>query len=245
MTRRASRTTALFVCVAALAALAPRSARASAADAFENKVKPVSGQLYRKAGRLELTLAPALSVNDAFFTKYLLGARLGYHFNEYFSLAATGALATNSPTGSTAVCPLGQGCHAASDGQLDQVPGYIKWMAGLELGFSPVYGKLNLFAEKAIHFDLSLLAGPDVIAYREVLTGPQVTAGQVPGTATAFGGHLGVGARVFLARYMALGLQLKDVIYSVPHLASGSLQTQLLGELGLSFFIPVSQRDEP
>jgi outer membrane beta-barrel protein len=246
MTRRASRTTKLLCCALAAAALLPRAARASAADAFENKVKPVSGQLYQKAGRIELTLPVlGLSVNDAFFSKYLLGAKVGYHVNEYLSVAATGALATNSATGSTAVCPFDQGCHPATQQQLYQVPGYVSWTAGLEVGFAPIYGKLNLFAEKAIHFDLSIAAGPDLVAYRDVLTADQVKAGATPGTVTAIGGHVGVGARVFLARFMALRLEVKDLLYQVPHLATGKLQTQLMGELGLSFFFPIAQRDAP
>ncbi len=228
----------------ALAAALPQAAWASAADAFENKVKPVSGQLYDKAGKLELTLPSArISLNDPFFSKYMAGAKLGYHFSEVFSLNVSGAAGVNSPTASTSVCPVNAGCRAASEKQLDQVPGFIRWTAGAELAFSPVYGKLNVFAERAVHFDLSLLAGPDVVAYRDVLSPGQVNAGEVPGNKLAVGGHLGLGARIFFLRFMALRLELKDVLYSVPHLATGSLQTQLFAEAGLSFFIPVATRD--
>jgi outer membrane beta-barrel protein len=239
-----SRVATVLVC-AALALAAPRVARASAADAFENKVKPVSGQLYTKAGKLELTIpAGTLSLNDPFFSKIAAGAKLGYHFNEYFSLALTGAyMARTSPTGSTSVCPAGRGCETASQAQLNQVPGEIKWIAGAEIGFSPIYGKLNIFAEKAIHFDLSLLAGADLVSYRDVLGAVEANAGATPGTASSPGGHVGLGARIFLARFLALRLEVRDVIYSVPHLATGNLQTQLLAEGGLSFFVPVRRQD--
>jgi outer membrane beta-barrel protein len=236
------RAPAILLCAAALAVLAPCAARASAADAFENKVKPVSGQLYEKAGKLELTLPSAeLSLNDAFFSKYMAGAKLGYHFSEYLSAAVTGAAGFAVATGSTSVCPINEGCRTAPAGQLYQVPGLIRWMAGAELAFSPVYGKLNVFAERAIHFDLSLLAGPDLVAYRDVL-GPGQTS-PAPGTATSIGGHVGVGARVFLASFLALRLEVKDVLYSVPHLTTGRLQSQLFADAGLSFFIPVARRE--
>jgi hypothetical protein len=78
-----------------------------------------------------------------------------------------------------------------------------------------------------------------------VLGATAANAGQVPGTATAPGGHLGVGARLFFARFMALRLELRDVLYKVPALDTGNLQTQLLAEVGLSFFIPAGHRDEP
>ncbi len=226
----------------ALASLAPRPARGSPADAFENRVKPVSGQLYEKAGKLELTIPSAeLSLADAFYAKYLAAAKVGYHFSEYFSVALTGAAGLTATTGSTSVCPANQGCRSASAWELYQVPGQIRWMAGAELGFSPVYGKLNVFAEKAIHFDLSILGGVDLVSYRDVVAGPTSSTTPEPGNATSPGGHLGVGGRIFLASFMALRLELKDLIYSVPHLPSGKLQNQLFADVGLSFFLPVAR----
>jgi outer membrane beta-barrel protein len=243
--RHAPRSRAHLV-AAALLVLSPLAARASEADAFEDRVKPVSGQLYTKAGKLELTVpAGTISLNDAFFTKYMVGAKLGYHLSESFSIAATGSYAFTSPTGSTSVCRANQGCREALNSELYQVPGRINWIAGAELAFSPVYGKLNLFAEKAIHFDLSIMAGPDFVSYRDVVSAADANAGVVPGNATSIGGHLGIGARIFFARFMALQLEVKDVLYSVPHLATGKLQTQLLANVGLSFFIPVTRGNAP
>jgi outer membrane beta-barrel protein len=236
---------------AALIALAPAAARASAADAFENKVKPVSGQLYRKAGKLELTIpAGVISLNDAFFSKYMAGAKLTYHLSESWSLGVTGSYGTSSPTGSTSICSVTPSttqaaCKPADSKQLYQVPGDIKWIAGGEVGFSPLYGKLNLFGEKALHFDLSLLVGADIVSYRDVIGATQANAGAVPGTVSTPGGHLGIGARLFFARFMALRLEVRDVLYKVSALDTGNLQTQLFAEAGLSFFIPVGHHDEP
>jgi len=237
-----ARATAAFA--AALVALAPVAARGSAADAFENKVKPVSGQLYRKAGKLELTIpAGVISLNDAFFTKYMAGAKLTYHLSESWSLGVNGSIGTSSATGSTSICTVT--CKPADSTQLNQVPGDIKWIAGGEIGFSPLYGKLNLFGEKALHFDLSLLVGADLVSYRDVLPATAANAGATPGTVSTPGGHVGIGARLFFARFMALRLELRDVIYKVSALPSANLQTQLLAEAGLSFFIPVGRHDEP
>jgi outer membrane beta-barrel protein len=238
---------ALPLAVALVVALAPAAARPSAADAFENKVKPVSGQLYTKAGKLELTLPSArVSLNDAFFTKYMAGAKLGYHFAEWLSLGVGGAIGTSRPTGSTNVCPLGRGCREATDPELFQVPGLIKWTAMAELAFSPVYGKLNVFAEKAVHFDLSLFGGGGLVAYRDVLSGDQLVAtpGLTPGTATSPAFHAGVGARIFLARWVALRLELPVTFYRVSSLRTGNWQMQFFADAGLSFFLPVGSRDE-
>jgi outer membrane beta-barrel protein len=225
------------------AAFAPPPARADDSDAFAGKVQPVSGQLYRKAGRFELTPAVGLSLNDAFFTKVLLGAKATWHFSEWLALTGSFAGGFASPTGSTEVCPANQGCHPAFKDQLAAVPGEIKTIGGLEVGFSPVYAKVNLLAEKVGHFDLSLLAGADRISYREVLAPPSSPGSPVgTGTKAAFGGHAGLGARLFFADWGALRLEFKDYLYFVKVSGSTKLEQQLLVETGLSVFFPLRNR---
>jgi outer membrane beta-barrel protein len=228
----------------ALAAL-PRAAAASEADAFENKVAPISGQLYRKSLRLELTPIVTLSLNDAFYSKVLLGARLGYHLSEFFSVSGSFATGPSTRSGATEVCPINAGCSAASASQLNQLPGKIRAMGGVELAFSPIYGKLNVLAEKVIHFDLSLLGGPDWISYQQVLSGTEAAAGQAPSDGSTVGGHLGVGVRIFLAEFLAARLELKDYLYAVPIQDKSTLQNQLFAELGFSVFFPFRSAATP
>jgi outer membrane beta-barrel protein len=249
-TRRAARLALL------LAALLPAVARASnKADAFEGKIQPISGQLYPKAGRLEVTPSIDLSFNDAFVRKYFGSVKLGYHFTEFLSVGGTFAMGTTASTGSSVVCPANQGCHPASQTQLWQVPGAIRMMAGAEVAWAPVYGKLNLAAEQVLHFDLSLMAGPDYISHGEVLARADAEAlaasGGKPAATGTFGGHVGIGFRIYLNRYMALRFDVKDYIYAVkiPNWIEGSgnqpridVQNQLFLELGLSFFFPTSPR---
>jgi len=239
-----------------LGALQPGLASAgNKADAFEGKIKPISGQLYEKAGRLEVSPTLAISFNDPFFNKYLGGVKVGWHFTEFLSVAGTFATGTTVASGSAVVCPANQGCHPASQTQLWQVPGAIGMMAGAEVAWAPVYGKLNLAAEQVLHFDLSLMAGPDLIFHDEVLSRVDAealaAAGGTPSTTSAIGGHVGIGVRIYLNRFMALRFDVKDYIYSVkvPNWVEGSgnqprndLQNQLFLELGLSFFFPTSPR---
>jgi outer membrane beta-barrel protein len=252
--RRRMRTFGILLATAAAAA--PVAVRASKADLFENKIEPVSGQLYQKAKRFEITLPSAnLSLNDAFFHKYFVGAKLGYHFSEMFSASGSFATGINAKTGSTSLCTVDTGCGPASAAQLYQVPGYIRMMAGAEVAFSPVYGKLNVLAENAVHLDLSVMAGADWISHREVLSNTDVdtmlAAGQKPGYRSTFGGHLGLGARIFLSNTIALRLELKDYIYSVPignyrgSKDANDIQNQLFAEVGLSFFLPFGYKANP
>jgi len=228
------------------ALLAPALARGSEADAFENRVKPISGQLYQKAGRLELSPGAEISVNDAFFQKFLFGGKLTYHFSEWLSIGASGAVGPSRVTGSTLVCPPDNACRAATEAQLAAVPGEIQLKAGGEIGFSPVYAKLSFLAEKAVHFDLSLLVGADWISYREVLAPPANPAQAVsPGKVSTVGGHLGIGTRVFLAEWGALRVEFKDYLYRVDVAGSTRWQQQLFVEAGISVFLPLHNRGAP
>jgi outer membrane beta-barrel protein len=234
---------ALPIALLCAAALAPPAVGASEADAFASKVEPISGQLYRKAGRFELTPGVDLSLNDAFFSKVLFGAKATWHFSEWLAVTGSFAGGFSSATGSTQVCPANQGCHAAFPDQLAAVPGEIKTKGGLEVGFAPVYAKLNLLAEKVAHFDLSLLGGADWIAYREVLPPPQNPGSPVsPATKRAIGGHLGLGARLFLGPWGALRVEVKDYLYRVPVSGATKLEQQLFVEMGLSVFLPLQNR---
>jgi outer membrane beta-barrel protein len=240
-----ARRTILAVAAALACAALPRtaSAQSSKADAFAGKIPPVSGQLYRKAGRVELTGTGNLSLNDAFFTKYFGGVKLGYHFTESLSAAVHAAGGAAMKSGSAVTCSAASGCAEATDVMLRQVPGRIRWLAGAEAAWAPVYGKLNVLSEQVAHFDLSVFAGPDLVAYDEVLA--RTAASGAPGMATSIGGHVGFGVRLFFTPSIAARLELKDYVYSVkvPNAGSGSdLQNQLFAELGVSFFLPARHR---
>jgi outer membrane beta-barrel protein len=233
-----------------LVALPPLAARAgNKADAFEGKIQPISGQLYQKAGRLEISPTLDLSLNDAFYRKTFVGAKIGWYFSEFFELAAIVSTGSASPSGSAVVCPANQGCQPASKAQLWQVPGRLRMVTGLEADWSPVYGKLNLAAEQVIHFDLYLLGGVDWFSYDTVLSATDAealaAAGGSPGTSSSIGGHVGIGLRCWITTWMAVRLEVRDQIYAVavPNAqTTADVQNQLFTGIGLSFFLPPASR---
>jgi outer membrane beta-barrel protein len=237
----------LAAAVAALvlaAAPSPAAAQSSKSDAFAGKIPPVSGQLYRKAGRFEATATANLSLNDAFFTKYFGGVKAGYHFTEHWYAGVAAAGGAVVKTNSAIVCSATRGCADADATMLKQVPGRIRYIVGLEGAWSPVYGKLNVLSEQVAHFDLSILAGPDLVAHDEVLQ--QDVADRVnPKVLSSVGGHLGLGFRIFLGESVAARIEVKDYLYTVkvPNGGIGSdLQNQLFAELGVSLFFPGRNR---
>lgn len=248
------RVVTLAALLGALLLAVPANARAqSKSDAFAGKIPPVSAALYRKAGRFEATLSGNLSLNDPFYTKYFGGLKLGYHFTETLSAAGIFATGINTKAGSAQVCPSNSGCHSAARVQMFQVPGNIRMMAGVEGAWAPVYGKLNVFSEKVAHFDLSLIAGADWIQHQKVVSEADAVAlddaGGHPSLTSTYGGHVGLGVRVFFSEWIAARLEFRDYIYrvSVPNWqvsggAKRDLQNQFFTELGVSFFLPTQNR---
>jgi outer membrane beta-barrel protein len=250
MTSRRSALGSLALVAALVAALLPRAAAASKADAFEGKIQPVSGKLFSKGGRLEVTLGGDLSLNDAFFQKRFADLKVGWNFTDAWGLSLHGAVGTAVPTSSTNVCPINQGCHPATEAQLFQVPGRIRSLAGAEAEWTPIYGKLNAFSEQVGHIDLSVLAGADYIVHDEILSRADAGAGATPGQLRTLGFHVGLGLRLYLAEAFALRIDLKDYVYGVrvPNVDGGAgtdIQNQIFAEVGLSVFFPFSNRRQP
>ncbi|HYG66473.1 MAG TPA: outer membrane beta-barrel domain-containing protein [Anaeromyxobacteraceae bacterium] len=244
-----------LLAAAALAVVAlPAAADAAKADAFAGKIQPVSGQLYQKRLRFELTPTGNLSLNDAFYRKTFGGVKAGFHFSEHWSVHASFAMGGASATGSAVRCESGAGCEDATDAQLYQVPGRILMIAGGEVAWSPVYGKMSLLAERVAHFDVSILAGADFIQHEQILGAGAaeelVASGKEPPRESTVGGHVGLGVRIFFTPWLATRLEVKDYVYQVevPNwIEDGAprkdIQNQIFAEVGLSFFLPFHNRD--
>jgi outer membrane beta-barrel protein len=213
---------------------------------LRERIQPVSGHLFRKKGRFELSPSGALSVKDAFFTKYMLGAALTYHalesfgiglhFNYAFPVVAGAAQVCNSDptTGPT-------GCRSPTMAELDgRAPGQITLIGGLEGQWAPLYGKLGIFSESFMHFDIYAVGGVNVVQY----AGPSST-GAGSASQTTVGGNAGLGLRIFLNRWLTLRTEIRDLIYQekVVPIPSTQLRQQILFELGFSIFFPTVFRD--
>jgi outer membrane beta-barrel protein len=239
---------AALLCAVLAAAAAPRPAAAQTkADAFAGRIPPVSGQLFRKAGRLEVVAGGALSLNDAFFTKYFGDVEIGYHLTESWSVSLSGAGGLVTRSGSAVRCSPTTGCIDADETMLRQVPGRIRGVTALGVAWAPVYGKLNVLAEKVAHFDLAVLAGVDGVAHDEVLSSADAALGTKAKLAMAGGFHFGVGAHLFVSEAWAVRLAVKDLVYAVkvPNGGGGTdWQNQLFTEIGASFFFPTRNRPQ-
>jgi outer membrane beta-barrel protein len=183
------------------------------------RIPAVSGRVFAKRGRVELVPMIGLSLNDPFFDHVVVSGAVAYHVLEPLFVAVSadffGSIASN--------------IAVAGGGQPDR-PEYVRpvYAARLEAGWSPIYGKLSLFAEGVFHFDTYISAGAGVV-------GPSDGSPALAGT-------VAVGEHFFFNEWMALRLELRDQIFKLARLTAAgtdaNLQNLLSVSLGVSFFVP-------
>lgn len=208
---------------------------------LDGRILPVSGKLLRKAGRQELSPSLGLSLGDPFYTKYLVGLRYAYHFGEHWSVGVGGFWAEGAPSGAVTRCDSrGLNCRAPESGDLLRAPGDLNFLAGVDLSWAPLYGKISVLAESVLHFDTYLALGGGVLQ-----------TSHMPPNATrvedelAPHGSIAVGQRFYLSRSATLRLELRDLVYPLELQGrtgpETTVQNQLLFTLGLSFFFGQGQ----
>jgi outer membrane beta-barrel protein len=210
---------------------------------LRERIRPVSGHLFLKKGRFELSPSATVSLRDAFFRKYILGASFTFFPMETLGVGLRAGYSIPTVSGSAQICnftdsgdgTITRGCSAPSFEQLDgSAPGQMTLLAGVDVQWAPIYGKISLLAETFAHFDMYGVAGASIIQYKGPPEGgARSTARMAPGL------NLGVGFRFFLNRYMTLRTEVRDLVYVEQAVSpTTSLRNQLLFELGVSFFIP-------
>ena len=209
---------------------------------LRERIRPVSGQLYVRKNRMEITPSAAVTFRDAFFRKYILGGSLTYYPTEWLGFNAYGGYSIPTVAGTAQKCDTanGGGCAPPTFAELDgPAPGQIKLVAGADVMWSPIYGKMSLLAESFVHFDLYLLAGVAGVQYGAPLPRdedrPEVNPGSVD--TWTVGANVGLGGHLHLNRHMALRLELRDLIYQEKGEQNQILSNQFLFNLGLSFFL--------
>jgi outer membrane beta-barrel protein len=206
---------------------------------LRERVQPVSGHLFLKKGRFELSPSTTISVRDAFFTKYILGGTLTFHPMETLGLSLRAGYSIPTVAGASQICTFEnteggsatRGCRLPTLEELrtQSAPGELNLVGGVDVQWAPIYGKMSLLAEQFLHFDLYGIGGASAIQYRGPGGASQLTVG----------GNVGVGMRFFLNRWMTVRTEFRDLIYVEKAVnPSQMLRNQLLFELGVSFFFP-------
>ena len=210
---------------------------------LKDRVRPVSGHLFLMDGRFEVSPGIGLSLRDAFWQKVGFGAAFTYHFTESVGISARATYNVSLISGAAQICdPVGGGCAAPTEAELstfDGKPanvsfGRMGFLGSVDLQWAPLYGKLALFSEKILNFNMYVLLGPTFLMYG-------------PPAATVFtaGGNVGVGFRFFLNEWLTVRIEVRDVLYyEVGVSERNSFRNQLMAEFGFSMFFPTLFHEE-
>ncbi|MCC6337363.1 MAG: outer membrane beta-barrel domain-containing protein [Myxococcales bacterium] len=230
-----------------------------AAGPLRERIRPVSGHLFLMDGRFEVSPTVGLSFRDAFWTKLLFGVALTYHLNETMALSLHGGYTLSLISGSAQICtppipamggmPAQPGaCRSPTYDELtrnegqpaNKSYGLTTLLTSVDFQWAPIYGKISLFAEKTLSFNMYVLGGPTFVLY-----GPTSTP--------TIGGNLGFGFRFIINEWMTVRAELRDVLYyesgflppsAPPGTPGGSFRNQLMFELGFSMFFPTIFKEE-
>jgi len=194
--------------------------------ALGDRVKAVQRKGFLKRHRLELGIDLPGTINDAFYEKIGVGAKLAYNFEDSFALAVRGAYYWQVRSSH-----VREGQIAFSSQVLTS---QIHGQAMLDGVWSPVYGKVAWMGQQIVHFDMYLLAGLGAVWSATSLAprseGPHIAA------------DIGGGIRFYPRSWLALDAGLIATLYPDQPVTSSpsTLQKVFAAHLGLAFFFPSS-----
>jgi len=203
---------------------------------------------YSVKNKLELSIFAGPSVADVFTQQVGVGLAIDYHFDEAFALELSWLTCKlpfwDDPNARWGMFYTDSFDEVKKDAQLSpsnadlaMITNYV----GLNVQFSPLYGKWSMFDWSLGHVDFYLTAGGGVAGteYKD----PQ---NEWQDTGTYFVGNFGLGFRIYLARWFAVRVEVRDYAFAArveegPVGAGGTgtvstkIRNTLFVTLGLSF----------
>ncbi|RLB56897.1 MAG: hypothetical protein DRI34_08480 [Deltaproteobacteria bacterium] len=188
----------------------------------QDRIKAIQRKPFIKKGRWDLSPLFVLSLNDAFYQKMGGGASIAYHVADSLGIelhaAFVGTIQTDMVT-----------FFQQANQALPKVS-QLRYYMTLNAQWSPLYGKLSVFTDEIVHFDAYLVGGFG-IAQTE--------------TGVKFASNVGLGLRYFLASWLVLKVEVRDLIYTeklrldVQRTDFTDVQNHVMLAAGVSFFLPV------
>ncbi len=200
-----------------------------------NDIAVIQRRFLPKTGRFEFYIAGGTNLNDAFFVGNGVNMRLGYNFREKWGVEFNYSYIQNDNRDVTNEL-LKRGINTEGMVSTDQFYGVdIKW--------TPIYGKYAYFNEKIIPFDLYFSAGfgmTDPKIGNSAAGNAQITVDSAP----TF--RVGTGQIFALTKWMAFRWDLSwhffnatsTITQGASSTSSEELHNNLFLNVGLSFFFP-------
>ncbi len=189
----------------------------AAAEDEGRKVHVIEQRPFIQRLRVELTPKYGYTINEVLFDYHQVGGDLRFHITEEWAIA--GSFSWYFPATTSAFEDV--------ESTFDTFPEkrFVRWYAGGEVSWAPVYGKFILFGSWTVPWNAWLSAGGGV-----TLTG-------VDGIHPT--GTVGIGTRLFLTPWLTMEFELKDHIYSENFKAGDSIMNNFVVHAGFGFWFPV------
>ncbi|MEE2834776.1 MAG: outer membrane beta-barrel domain-containing protein [Myxococcota bacterium] len=223
------RSTLLYITLIGGLVIAPSSLSvAQAADEVgridaktqRDRLRSVQRRKTRKAGRFSLVPSYGLTLNDPVVTTHTVGGSLYYHLAEGFSFVLGGD----------------QRIMQVDSAAVHLVRSQERWVRGEQVmmstfgfgaSYTPVYGKMALFSDVVVHYDL-------FIEGRGGLT--DIDAEFKPT------GSAAVGGRLYLNEFMSLDLVGRWLMFTNEFRGVEDIKAPLFLHTGLAIYFPLKNR---
>jgi outer membrane beta-barrel protein len=176
--------------------------------AQKREIKSIQKRLFLKNQRSSFSIYSGTIPNDDFFMYFPMGARWNYYFSEDFAVEAWGEylIVENSDLEEFLEANFNQSL-------LVDVPQALKWMAGADILWSPLHGKLALFTSKLAHFDFHLAFGAGAIGTDVAKPDVIDAADEDKKSKTDISGNVGVGFRLYFNDLISMRVDYRQYFY--------------------------------
>lgn len=168
-----------------------------------------------RSGRFELGPSFGLSLNRSYRQAVLFGAKLEYHINDYLSVGGEVSGAVSYDASLTSEIEQSYASAPAEFDELRKRMSDIKMAADLRLCFTPFAGKMAIFSALFLAYDFYIFGGFGMVILGN---GFEVTdpLDDVDATNEGFrpGMAMGLGTHLYINRWIALGIEVKNLMFS-------------------------------
>lgn len=218
-----------LVAILMLAFAAPALANDTDKEDFKDTIHVVQRKPVLQKSRFDLTPRFGMSVNDSMYRHFKVGANANYHFTESLYLGAIFDWYNFGDTlgGPTAAFKASQNATGSvSDAAV------VNWSGGLEIGYVPIVGKFAFAESFIIYYDVGISLGAEYLDSQSIA---------LPSSVGSPGGTVALTTRIFFNDWLALNLEVRDLIFSADLKGQqGAITNLVTVAAGLSFYLPTS-----